>query len=202
MGKLENLYVNEFIDYYLKLGVNHIFIYDNNDPNKEKIEDVVKDSYKKKVSIYKTDDYNISHQSLAFTHCYQNFKYRFNWFIMVDFDEYVYIVNDTLKNYLNSEIFNKCDFIKLHWLVPTDNKLLYYDSRPLLERFKGPYKKEKFIKSIIRGNISNLTYWVHSPKYSPQKNITCNNEGTKIVYIYFIIRKNFFFIWHRKQYLH
>ena len=33
MGKGENLYVNEFIDYYMNLGVDHIFIYDDNDIN-------------------------------------------------------------------------------------------------------------------------------------------------------------------------
>ena len=29
--KEENLYIQEFIDYYRDLGYNHIFIYDNND---------------------------------------------------------------------------------------------------------------------------------------------------------------------------
>ena len=182
MAKLENLYINEFIDYYFKLGVNNIFIYDNNEPNTEKIADVLKNSYNHKVFIYETYKYNITHQSQAFTHCYKSFKNKFDWFIMVDIDEYVYIINDTLKSYLNNEIFKKCDFIKLHWLIPTDNNLLYYDSRPLMIRFKGPYKKKRHIKSIIRGNISDLTYWVHSPNHSPKKNITCNNEGTKINY--------------------
>jgi len=37
MGKEENLYVEEFIEYYIKLGIDHIFIYDDNDPNKEQI---------------------------------------------------------------------------------------------------------------------------------------------------------------------
>ena len=31
MGKNENLYINEFINYYIKLGIDHIFIYDDND---------------------------------------------------------------------------------------------------------------------------------------------------------------------------
>ena len=180
MGKLENLYINEFIDYYIKLGVNHIFIYDNNEPNTEKISDVVKNSYKNKVTIYETFKYNISHQSQAFSYCYKSFKHIFDWFIMVDIDEYVYIINDTLINYLNDGIFNKCHFIKLHWLIPTDNNLLHYDPRPLLERFKGPYKTDRYIKSIIRGNITDLTYWVHSPNYSPKYNVTCNSEGKKI----------------------
>ena len=37
---------------------------------------------------------------------------------------------------------------------------------------------------IIRGNITNLKYWVHSPYISPDKNITCDNEGNIIKYKY------------------
>ena len=40
MGKQENLYVKEFIYYYKKLGVDTIFIYDDNDYNTEKFSDV------------------------------------------------------------------------------------------------------------------------------------------------------------------
>ena len=64
----------------------------------------------------------------------------------------------------------------------SDNDLVYYDKRPLFERFKPPYVKESFIKSIIRGNISGLKYWVHSPFISPERNITCDNEGKRIYY--------------------
>ena len=39
--KLENLYIKEFIDYYKDLGYNHIFIYDNNDKDGERLEDVI-----------------------------------------------------------------------------------------------------------------------------------------------------------------
>ena len=31
IGKGEKLYVKEYINYYEKLGYNHIFLYDNND---------------------------------------------------------------------------------------------------------------------------------------------------------------------------
>lgn len=100
---------------------------------------------------------------------------------MMDLDEYVYIVNDTLKRYLTNKIFDKCDFIKLHWVVPTDNNLIYYDPRPLFERFRPPYKESPQVKSIIRGNISDLKYLVHSPSFSPKRNVSCNNEG-KLIY--------------------
>ena len=101
---------------------------------------------------------------------------------MVDMDEFLVIVNDSLKNYLSNPVFKKCDFIKFHWIIPSDNNLLYYDNRSLFERFKGPYKKSPYIKSIIRGNINNLKYWVHSPYYSPKRNFTCNNIGKIIPY--------------------
>ena len=101
---------------------------------------------------------------------------------MVDMDEFLFIVKDSLKHYLSKQIFKKCDFIKFNWIVPTDNNLLYYDNRSLFERFKGKYVKKESIKTIIRGNIDDLEYWVHSPFKSPKRNITCNNVGEKINY--------------------
>ena len=184
MGKKENLYANQFMEYYMKLGVDHIFIYDNNDPFSEKIEETMNKNYKNKISFYETKKYNIYNQAEAFTHCYNNSFKKFDFFIMVDMDEYLYIVNDTLKNYLADKIFDKCDFIKIHWANSQDNRLLHYDPRPLFQRFKKPYIKSKYIKTIIRGNITNLKYWVHSPYISPYRNITCDNEGNIINYKY------------------
>ena len=96
---------------------------------------------------------------------------------MVDMDEYLYIVKNSLKKYLSNYKFDKCDFIKFHWLLPNDNNLLHYDNRSLFERFKGPYVKSKFVKTIIRGKIDFLKYYIHSPYISPLRNITCNNVG-------------------------
>ena len=182
IGKKENLYAKEFIEYYFNLGVNHIFIYDDNIVNDEKIYDIIPSKYILNISTYFTYEKNITHQSQAFSDCYKNNFADFDWFIMVDMDEYLYIVNNTLEGYLTSPNMEKCDFIKINWLLSRDNDLLYYDSKSLFDRFKPPYLKSKFIKSIIRGNISDLKYWVHSPIYSPYKNITCNSEGKQIYY--------------------
>ena len=178
IGKKENLYVKEYIDYYIKLGVDKIFIYDDNDLNSEKIEDCIDNKYQGYIKIYQNKkDKLFYNQSEAFTNCYQNIKEKFDWVLMIDMDEYLYIKKDELKSYLLKPIFNKCDFIKFHWVHPTDNNHLYYENKSLFERFKPPYKKSIFIKSIIRGNISNLKYLVHSPYISPIRNISCNNMG-------------------------
>ena len=182
MGKMENLYVSEFVEYYFKLGIDHIFIYDDNDPETEKISDALNEKHKKFVTIYETRFFHIDHQSKAFTDCYNRNIKKFDWFLMVDMDEFLFIVDNSLKRYLSNKIFEKCDFIKFHWVIATDNDLIYYDKRALFERFKPPYIKSKFIKSIIRGNITGLKYRVHSPSISPKRNITCNNEGKRIYY--------------------
>jgi len=181
MGRKENLYVKEFVEYYIKLGIDHIFIYDDNEQNTEKISDALGNKYKNKVTIYENIKIKINSQPEAFTNCYHNNFNKYDWFLMVDMDEYLYIINNTLKDYLSNPIFNKCDFIKFHWVIPNDNNLVKYDPRPLFKRFRGPYTKSIIIKSIIRGNIQDLKYWVHSPIYSPKKNISCNNEGKIIL---------------------
>ena len=180
MGKKENLYIKEFVDYYIKLGIDKIFIYDDNEPNTEKIFDIVGNL--KQIKIYENIKNRIKKQSQAFNDCYKNNRNDYDWFLMIDMDEFLVIINNTLKNYLSNPIFNKCDFIKFHWVFPSDNNLLYYDNRSLFERFKPPYTKSIFIKSIIKGGINKLKYSVHSPRESPERNITCNNVGKKIKY--------------------
>ena len=145
MGKMENLYVKEFVDYYFKLGIDHIFIYDDNDPKSEKISNALDNRHKKFTTIYETRLFHIKNQSMAFNNCYKRSIDKFDWFLMVDMDEFLF-------------------------------------KRPLFERFKPPYIKTQFIKSIVRGNITDLKYWVHSPFFSPKRNITCNNAGKRIYY--------------------
>ena len=180
MGRNENLYINEFADHYLTLGVDTLFLYDDNIEEKDKFINVLpkKDS----IVIKYTKDYNIKGQHEAFNHCYSTYKNDFDWFIMIDMDEYLVIKNnDTLKGYLTDHVFDKCDFIKLHWRIPSDNNLLHYENKSLFERFKRPYYTSNHIKSIIRGHINNLVYWIHSPKISPERNVTCDNIGRILV---------------------
>lgn len=182
LAKEENLYIKEYVDYYKKLGVNHIFIYDNNDENKEKIDDIIGKSYKDFVTIYRNKKGSINNQSVAYTTCYNNNNKKFDWIFMNDIDEFLVIKNDTLKNYLSNKIFQQCDFIKINLIQPTDNNLLYYKNKSLFERFKGPYKNSIYFKSFVKGNIKGLQYLIDSPS-SSIRNISCNNIGKKYNFI-------------------
>ena len=68
--------------------------------------------------------------------------------------------------------------------------MVYYDNRSLFKRFKPPYISSGQVKTIIRGNITDLKYGVHSPSFSPKRNFTCNNEGKRI----YIEKLNFIFL--------
>ena len=62
MGKLENLYIEEYVNHYIKLGVDKIFIYDDNDINTEKFSDVLKKGkYRKYVTIFFTTFYRFKY---------------------------------------------------------------------------------------------------------------------------------------------
>ena len=47
LAKLENRYIREFVQHYENYGVDKIFLYDNNDINGEKFEEVINDYIKK-----------------------------------------------------------------------------------------------------------------------------------------------------------
>ena len=72
---------------------------------------------------------------------------------MVDIDEFLYIINNTLKDFLVNKKIKECDFIKFHWVISTYIDLVHYNPRPLFERFKGLFIKNKYIKTIICVNI-------------------------------------------------
>ena len=163
----------------MKLGFDHIYIFGDNEEDSENINQYIDNNHKKYVTIYNYKQI-VKDQKVAFTLCYEMNKNKYDWIFMNDIDEYLVIRNDSLKHYLSEKKFKKCDFIKFHWMLASDNNLLYYDNRSLFERFKGPYKKRTLIKTIVRGNIDDLQFDVHSPLISPHKNVSCDNRG----YIY------------------
>ena len=55
LGKNENLYIKEFVEFYKNYSVDKIFLYDNNDINGERFEKVINNYIKnsiKKLNLY------------------------------------------------------------------------------------------------------------------------------------------------------
>ena len=186
IASLENKYAKEFIEFYINLGVEKFFVGDNNLPNTEKLSDILQDYIKNgTVEIFEMFG-SIFGQSEFGQSIYEKYKTRCGWFLFFDFDEYLEIFfkkNETLnlKQFLQNQIFSKCESILFNWLIYTDNELIYYDNRTLLERFTTPNyadRDNKFVKSIVRGNLDKIVFHFNTSNHVPSKNLSiCDSKG-------------------------
>ena len=188
IGKKENLYAKEFISHYKRIGYDKIFLYDNNDINDEKFEEVIKSEIDSGfVSIINYRGYKnskIRTQFEAYQNCYKNNNHKYQWLSFFDFDEFLEFnsKNMTIKKFLNTKIFKKCQNIKLNWLVYNNDNSLYYENKPLKERLNFPERNNlanKHIKSTVRGNLTK-NYWnnmTNPHSSSSDEFISCSSYG-------------------------
>ena len=182
VGKNENKYIIEFVEHYKKYGIDKIFIYDNNDLDGERFEDILSEYIKIKFIEILNHRGERGIQKKMFQNCYDKNNKKYNWLIFYDFDEFIHLEKyNNIKEFLNSQKFKKCNSIYLNFLMHTDNNLKYYDNRTLAERFTETIKNKKYCigKSIIKGNLKNIkTSSVHTLGVERGK---CNGFGKFIL---------------------
>lgn len=193
-GRLENRYVQEFVDYYKQLGIDHILIADNNREGEEHFEDVlqryINDGF---VSIYNFRNVTEYAQYESYLSLYYKCSEDYDWVYFCDIDEYLTLPKDNnIKDYLSRECFKDANQILINWQTYTDNDLIYDDGRPCLERFTATMDLDKTIeedwliknrvcKPILRTNLYNLEYQtVHMFKSDLLRKTTYNSKGKKV----------------------
>ena len=201
IGKRENLYAKQFIDYYISIGFDKFILGDNNSPNTERLSDTLQEYINnKKVDIIDLIGISIGPAEF-FYHIYNSYKDRCEWFGFFDFDEYLEMHNEPGKNidvkkYLSNPAFGKCESIGFNWLMCSDNNLLHYDKRPLLERFPSPNYNDKangYVKSMIRGKLDRIPFFPFKSSHRPERNIKeCDANGNSLTnYNPFTMHPNF-----------
>ena len=166
IGKQENKYAKEFVDYYKSIGFDHIFIYDNNDKDGEKFEEVLSEYISQNfVSIINYRGYRGKEnhpQFDAYIDCYEKNSKNYVWLAFYDFDEFLYLKkHKTIQEFVDEEKFENCNNIKINWIIYTDNDLIYYENKPVQERFTTPILRHianSHVKSLVRGNLPT-NYW-------------------------------------------
>ena len=184
LGKEENKYAKEFVQHYEKYGVDKIFLYDNNDIDGERFEDVIKE-YNEKGFLdilnwrgKKNQIYNIMND------CYKRNYKKYDWLIFYEMDEFIHLNKYTnVKRFLNEYKFKNCTLIYLNSVCHTDNNLLYYENKSLFERFPEIVPDNRIggqlleVKFILKGHIPNI---VINNMHTCNKNIpNCNGFGNK-----------------------
>ena len=184
IAKMENIYIREWVEHHLTLGVDKIFLYDNNDINGENFYDVIPDyidegrvelvDYRGK----KTEDVKLSVQVQAYQDCYDRYSSSYDWIAFIDCDEFIHLEHHkNIKTFLSQSKFNEFKIVCMNWKIMDDNGLIEYDSRPCMERFTHPSttidakNQNMFIKSIVRGGLTHEDVdWIksgfsHNPIY-------------------------------------
>ena len=181
VGKIENNYAVEFVEHYKKYGIDKIIIYDNNDRNGERFESVLSEYIDNKsvkiVNVRGRKRIQID----AFNHCnWQNYK-KYNWLIFFDFDEFIYLKNNTnIKTFLKNKKFDECKVITLNELVHTDNNQIYYENRSVVERFPevNLNRTPIMLKSRLRGRIEHQQ--IYNNHVIRINSIGCDGFGVKV----------------------
>ena len=181
LGKNENKYALEYVRHYRKYGVDKIFIYDNNDINGEKFEHILSKYINN--NFVEILDYRGRYriQLEILNHCYRNNYKNYNWLILFDMDEFIYLNGyKDIKKYLKKKIFDDCKVIFLNEVKHTDSNHIYYKKGMLSKRFKNILVNASIImvKPILKGNIENL---VITNNHVINLNMEgCNGYGNKI----------------------
>lgn len=181
IAKNENLYIKEWVEYYKNIGIDRIFLYDNNEINGERFEDVIQDYIDSgfvkvinKRGIIKTtttDKDGKTLQGLCYKECYDKYFREYDWFMFFDIDEYLELITNKYNNIfdlLTDRKYNNCDGLRVQWRMYGDNGEDYFSHGLINDRFKNNrnYYDDKTIKTLLKGkkhHKNDILFCAHGP---------------------------------------
>ena len=163
IGRLENRYAVEWVEHYKQLGVDKIYICDDNRPEDgecfgESLFEYIESGF---VSLWAGMKPGTILQKQAYEELYNLIKDRYDWIGFFDFDEFVEIQDGrNVKDLLSG--FDFADVVVMNWRTMTDNGLVHYEPKPLKERFTEGTDESlainRHVKSFVRGGIDGISF--------------------------------------------
>ena len=151
--KNEANFLKEWIDYYYILGVDHIYLYNNDSDDNylEVLEPYIIDGY---VTLI---DWPYKHsQMLAYEDCYNKFRGETNWLSFVDLDEFIVpLKEENIKDFLRK--YEGYPSIIIFWKMFGTNGLLSLDTSKLVtEQFTCAWENLDSIGKVIISTSDNF----------------------------------------------
>ncbi len=182
IAKNEHLYINEWVKHYLALGIDHIYLYDNDDIESCYIGDFIDKECLEKITIKNVRGFKREHlQNDIYTAFYCKYGKTFDYALFCDIDEFLMGTKD-IKQWLST--LNNPQQIRIKWKLFGDDNAIERDMTiGVKDFFKQEVKsslnrnlKEKGTleiqgKFILKGNMTNVWFYsVHFAKsYLTQK---------------------------------
>ena len=190
IARLENKYIREYIEHYINLGFDKIFIYDNNRPGEERIIDEVNDFAESGfVDVIDWPDFTHRAQKTSYQDCWDKNHNSYDWIAFFDADEYLILNNaSNIKEFLSNEIYDGYYVITVSIKNYDDNDIIVNDSKTRLDKYtrESENQVDIWVKSIVRCDGNNVDFMIyeydinicpyHIPKIENQK-LICNVDG-------------------------
>lgn len=164
----ENEYLQEWIRHHLKLGFDHIYIYDHNCkiPIEHTIGTKLKSYEREKIKIINWNGSHKHAQDEAYQDCLNNYRDEAEWIAFIDTDEFVVLhkdnsINDFLKRY------EEVGGIYMNWIMYNANNQVKKKNEPVMERFTQTCADfQQYGKLIINSDRVTKMY-IHEAAYKP-----------------------------------
>ena len=142
IAKNENLYVNEWINYHLRMGFDNIIICDNDDelilPDVINNDKVIIEDYTKIYGV----------QQMAYRQTFKKYRNEFDWIFFIDIDEFFVLEkHKNVKEFL-STFPDNVECIKVSWKHFNDNEEL--------DVIDGNYNVFGRFKTVVKTKYDNL----------------------------------------------
>ena len=177
IAKCENNYLKEWVDYHLDLGFSHIYIWDNNNVDGERIEPLFEGEEMVTILDCRGEK---AFQNKAYTVFYKQYGSQYDWIAFIDVDEFITFAEGsglkTIDGFLG-RFDDGVEIVHLNWMCFGDSGIVDLDDNySVLDRFVSPldfdkpvqydFPENNHVKSIIRGgiDIGDTMITVHSPK--------------------------------------
>lgn len=191
IGRKENRFIREWVEYYKNIGVDNICLYDNNYDDEDNFNDVIGDYIEEGFVIL--NDYRNKKvcQLEAYNDCYQKFGNDYDWIGFFDCDEFLTICGKrSLKQILSLKKYAKYGIIKLNWENYSDSGLLSLDGRGVVESLTEESPNffcegvgcnvNQIVKSLVRGGLEGVKFNLTPHCPTQGNNLSCDIHGNEI----------------------
>lgn len=159
IAKNENAYIDNWVNYNLNIGFDHIYLYDNNDPATDWVGNHI--TQKDKVTIINVNGVRKQfHQLICYNRFYKAKNDCFNWAAFIDIDEFIDGVKDIGK-FLADPKFKSFESVRIKWRLFGDDDMIKRDlSVPVHKAFHNVITDCVLAnqgKCIVRGKLKSVS---------------------------------------------
>lgn len=144
IAKCENHYLREWVEWHKSLGFDNICLYDNNDPNGERFEDVIGDYIESGYVIVRDrrgqkghinwlanndPDYPNGYRSIqaeCYDDCYHTLANDYDWMMLLDIDEFLQFEDPihSIQEFVDDPTYDRYQYVHTSVVLFDDNDLI------------------------------------------------------------------------------